>query len=213
MAQLKKADLIKILVEEYGYEKEDIKMLTNGKLQAIIKQEEADAKALEEAPSVFVVEQKIKDDEQIVVMNGLSGSLTHRSGRTGRSWRFKEFGQTDKLPYEELLALKNGSPKVFEQGWIIILDKRVQEQFGLTELYKNILTPENIEQVFKKDVEELKEFVSNLPEGMKSTFVSKARELYEAKKLYDMRIIEYVETEFGFSLKDNAPLTDIVYKR
>lgn len=211
MAQLKKADLIKILVEDYGYEKEDIKMLTNGKLQATIKQEEEDAKLLEEESTRFVAkESKIKDDDLIVVMNGLSGALTHRSGSTRRSWRFREFGQIDKFPYSELLALKNGSPKVFEQGWLIILNKDVQEQFGLTELYKNIITPDNIESIFKKDVADLEVFVDNLPHGMKSTFVAKAREMYEAKELYDMRVIEFIEKKFGFSLQDNAPLSDIV---
>jgi hypothetical protein len=208
---MKKADLIKILVEEYGYEKEDIKLLTNGKLQAIIKQEEQDAKQLEEDEyAVVAVEAGFKDDDLIVVMNGLNGALTHRSGRNGRSWKFNSFGQQDKMPYAELKSLQNGSPKVFEQGWIVILNKKVQEEFGLTELYKNILTPDNIDEIFKKDVSELEVFIDNLPLGMKSTFVAKAREMYSNRTLYDIRIVELIENKFGFRLEDNAPISDIV---
>lgn len=212
---MKKPDLINYLIEEFGYEREDLKFdsegkpYTNAKLKALIEQEQEDAKEAENNSSRYVAkESTVKDGDMIAVMNGLSGSLTHRSGLTGRSWRFREFGQMDKMPYAELLALKNGTPKVFDECWIVIMNKEVQEQFGLTEKYKNILTPENIGQIFKKDVEDLKVFVENLPQGMKSTFVAKARDLVESKQLWDTRIIDYIEEKFGFSLKDNAPLSD-----
>ncbi|MFS0905800.1 hypothetical protein AB3N02_22515 [Priestia aryabhattai] len=208
---LKKADLIKILVEEYGYEKEDIKLLTNGKLQAIIKQEEADAKQFEEDSTRIVAETTgIKDDDQIVVMNGLDGNLKHRSDRTGRKWVFREFGQTDKIPYAELQAIRNMNERCFREGWLIVLNKQVQEEFGLVELYKNIITPDNINEIFKKNAEELEAFIDALPEGMKVTFVAKARELYNSKQLDSRAVVELIESKFKFSLEDNAPLSDIV---
>lgn len=212
---MKKPDLINLLVEQFGYEKEDLKFdadgkpWTNAKLKALIEQEENDAKEMDDEATRFVAkETKLKDDDMIVVMNGLGGALTHRSETTGRTWRFKEFGQTSKMPFAELLSLKNTSPAVFEECWIVVMDKEVQKQFELTDKYKNILTPENINHIFNKDIEDLKEFVENLPQGMKSTFVTKARELYHSKKLYDMRVIRYIEEKFGFSLEDNAPLSD-----
>jgi hypothetical protein len=208
---LKKADLIKILVEEYGYEKEDIKLLTNGKLQAIIKQEEADAKQFEEDSTRIVAETNgLKDDDQIMVMNGLDGNLKHRSDRTGRKWVFKEFGQTDKIPYSELQAIRNMNERCFTEGWLIVLNKQVQEEFGLVELYKNIITPQNIDEIFKKNAEELEAFIDALPEGMKVTFVAKARELYNTRQLDSRAVIELIESKFKFSLEDNAPLSDIV---
>lgn len=208
---VKKADLIKILVEEYGYEKEDIKMLTNGKLQAMIKQEEKDAEALEnEATLVVAQDNGIKDDDQIVVMNGLDGALMHRSTRTGRSWKFMAFGQTDKIPYSELQAIRNMNERCFTEGWLIVLNKQVQEEFGLTEMYKNIITPQNIDEIFNKEVDELEAFIDALPEGHKVTFVAKARELYNAKKLDSRRVVELIENKFKFSLEDNAPLSDVV---
>lgn len=207
---LKKADLIKILVDEYGYEKDDIKLFTNGKLQAIINQEEADAKALEEVDAYVEKESNIKDDDLIVVMNTQNGAWTHRSGLSNKSWKFKSFGQTAKFPYAEILALRNVNPQAFEKGYFIVLNKEIVEQFGLTEMYKNIITPDNIEEIFKKDVEDLEVFVENLPDGMKTTFVAKARELREKDILFDTRKIKFIENRFGISLEDNAPLNDIV---
>lgn len=206
---LKKADLIKILVEEYGYEKEDIKLFTNGKLQAIIKQEEEDAKAIEREELIVSTEPKYKDEDQVKIMSGINGAFTHRS-RNGRVWKFRGFGQEDKMTYSELLAIKNVCPNVLEHGYIVVLNPEVADLLGLTELYKNIILPNNVEEIFQKDVAELEQFVDALPYGMKITFISKARELYEARKLYDIRIVEMIEKKFGFSLQDNAPLSDIV---
>lgn len=208
---LKKADLIKILVEEYGYEKEDIKLLTNAKLQGMIKQEELDAEELAHAETALIAKETgIKDDDKIVVMNGLSGYLTHKSKSTGRIWKFSEFGQTDKLPYSEILAIHNNNPKVFKDCWLIVLNKQIQEDFGLVEIYKNIITPENLGQLFDKPLEELEDLINNLPDGMKAVFIERARELYISKQLYDLRIIRFIENKFGFSLEDNAPISDII---
>jgi hypothetical protein len=208
--QIKKADLIKILVEEYGYEKEDIKLLTNAKLQSIMKQEEEDAKELEAQENIVVSKApSIKDEDQIVIMSGSSGAFTHR-GRNGLMWKFKSFGQQDKMNFGELKAIKNICPNVLEQGYIVVLNKEVQGLLGLTEIYNNIIMPNNIDEVFSKSVEELEVFVDALPQGMKITFISKARELYASRRLYDVRIIDMIEKKFGFSLADNAPLSDIV---
>lgn len=210
MAQLKKSDLIKILVEEYGYEKEDIKLFTNAKLQATIKQEEADAESFAvESTFEKASSQQFKDEDVIIIMSGASGAYTHKS-RNGRVWKFREFGQKDKMPYGELLAIKNVAPKVLENGYIIVLNKDVAENLGLTQIYKNIIMPEQFDEVFKKSVEELETFVDALPEGMRIAFVSKARELYASRQLYDIRVVEMIQNKFGFSLEDNAPLGDIV---
>lgn len=210
--KMNKKELIQVLVEEYGYDQEDIKLLTNAKLESMIKQEEEDKELLEAQETYKVVqkESKFKDDDLIVVMNGFSGSLTHRSGSTNRVWTFAEFGQTQKIPYSELLTIRYNSPNVFESGWLVILNKQIQEDFGLDGIYKNILTPDNIETVFEKGIDELNVFIDNLPEEMKVTFVGKAKELYHARKIDSRSKIEFIESKFGISLEDNAPLSDIV---
>lgn len=214
--KLSKKELVELLINEYGYEKEDLKdaegkPFTNAKLELMLRQEEEDAKRLAIEKTLDVVKDlKIKDDDLIPVMSGLDGTLIHRSTATGRIWRLNGFGQTVKLPYSEILSIRNNSPSVFDEGWLIILNTQIQEDFGLTKLYENIITPNNLEDVFYKDPDELGEFIDGLPEGMKTTFFAKARELYEEGKLDSRRVIECVENKFGISLKDNAPLSDIV---
>lgn len=221
-----KKDLETILVEEYGYDKEDLKEngrpITNAKLIAMIEQEDKDAKELTEPKeelseldkevTTVTNTHRFKDDDLVVVMNGLNGALVHRSESTGRVWRFTEFGQTEKIPYGELLSIRNQSSKVFNEGWMIILNRQIQEEFGLTELYKNIITPQTIDSVFDKDVDELEEFIDAMPNGAKSAFIGRARQLYESRELDSMMKIELIQNKFGFSLEDNAPLSDIAVK-
>lgn len=210
MAQLKKPELIKILVEEYGYEKEDIKLFTNAKLNALIKQEEKESQEYDKQEVIEkITVTNFNDNDEITVMYGGNGMFKHTS-REGRVWRFAKFGQLDKMPFKEILLIKNVAPKVFTDGYIIVMNKEVQEIAGLVEIYENIITPENIERAFTMQVDELKVFVDNLPEGMKISFIGKAREMYEAEELYDLRIIKMIEEKFGFSLKDNAPLSNFL---
>jgi hypothetical protein len=208
---LNKQDLIKNLVENYGYDKEDIKLLTNGKLQGLIKQEEFDAKELEtESTRVVAKKSKIKDEDRIVVMNGLTGALVYHSERTNRRWEFTTFGQQDTIEYGELVAMKNRYPRYFTEGWLIVLDKQVQEEFNLTEMYKNIITPENADTVFKMDVDELDKFVDGLPDGMKTSFVNMAMEKVGDGTLDSSKVRKYIQEKFNFNFDDNAPQGDLV---
>lgn len=213
---VKKADLIKILVEEHGYEKEDLKFdvdgkpYTSAKLQAIIDAEIADAEEAElNKYRVVAKNQTIKDDEKIVVMSGSMGTVIYRSDISKRMWKFTKFGQMDKMPFSELVAIQNSYSGYFADGWIVVLDKRVQDEFGLTNMYKNILTPQNIDSVFKKSPEDLAILIDNLPEGMKVTFCNKAMELFQADKIDNLKVIKLIEEKFGFSLDDNSPIADI----
>lgn len=213
---LKKSDLIKILVEEYGYEKEDLKFdaegkpYTNGKLQQIIKAEEEDAKQVEvDATRKVAVKSKIKDEDRIVIMAGID-AVGYYSERSNRSWKFEKFGQEDTIEYRELVAMRNKYPSYFTDGLIIVLDKVVQEEFKLTELYKNILTPDNIEDVFNMDIEELDKFVDALPDSQKVTLVQKAIEKFEKKQLTNYAMIVYFQEKFNFGFEDNSPLNDVV---
>lgn len=217
---VKKSELIKILVEDYGYEKEDLKFdaegkpYTNAKLQALIDAEIADAEEAEvDKYRVVAKEQKISDTDKIQVMSGTIGTVVYRSEISRRVWKFTQFGQMEKMPYEELVAIQNRYNGYFTQGWIIVLDKRVQEEFGLTGLYNNILTPQNIEEVFKKPVDEVESIINGLSDGMKITFCRKAQELYAQNKIESHRVIQLIEQKFGFSLEDNSPIADIAETR
>lgn len=196
---MKKADLVKILVEKYGYEESEVKNWTTAKLQKQITQEEKEAVELEKEKEQEKP-REIKRDEKIMIMNGTSGGLSLYT-KHGK-YEFTEFGQTDHLEFGELEVLRNHNPKIFTDGVVVILDHDVVEKFRLGEIYKNILTPENVEEVFKKDVEEIKEFVKKLPAGMLQTFTGIAIRKYQEGSLNDLRLVKFIEEKFDIHFDD-----------
>lgn len=220
MAQLKKSDLINILVDEYGYEKEDIKLLTNAKLQALIDTEEKELADLEKSKEQankpvtrMVKKSSIADNEEIIVMNGLTGGLRYHSERTNSTWEFENFGQTDVIPFAELKVIKNRYPRYYKEAWLIVLDPEAQKELGLVDMYTHIITPENEDEVFAMNAEEMEKFIDVLPEGQKLSFVNMAQERVETGRLDSNKIIKMIEDKFNFSFDDNAPKNDIVETR
>lgn len=214
---LKKSELIDILLNDYGYEKEDLKdsdgkPYTNGVLKSIITQEVADEdesnSGLVDLEGIIKNSRRvIKDDDLVAVMNGLSGRLVHRSSLTSRVWTFREFGQVENLPYSEI---RDMNPNVFKDGWLVVLSPEIQRELGLEDVYENVLTPTNINEVFSKSVGELEKFIDSLPKDMKATFLYQSKELYRKGKLINKTTIDLIQKKFNISFDDNSPLSDIV---
>lgn len=215
---VKKADLVKILVEEYGYEKEDLKSYTLAKLQGLIDTEKKDAEELAKAKAeaekpitrMMAKTSAISDNEEIIVMNGLTGGLAYNSERNNRRWEFTSFGQQDVMPYSELKIIRNRYPRYFREGCLIVLDPVAQKELGLVQMYENILTPENENKIFEMKPEELSNFIDGLPEGQKSSFVNMAQERYENGQLDSNKIIKMIEDKFSFDFDTNSPKGDVV---
>lgn len=215
---MKKAELIEILVEQYGYDAEDLKFnaegnpYTNAKLQALITAEENDARELAEQPKRVVAKKnKFKDSDMIPVMCGLTGAVVYHSARTNKKWQFDNFGQIDHIEYSELLVMRNSYSSFFNYGWLVILDKDVQDEFGLTEMYKNILTPDNVDEIFAiEDTDKLGKLIDRLPQGMKTSFANIAVDKFQSGQLNNFAVITYLQNKFNFDFTNNTPLNEIV---
>lgn len=217
MAQLKKADIIKILVSEYGYEKEDLKFdsegnpYTNAKLQALIQLEQNDAKEAElDSTRVQVKKSRLKDTDKIFMMNCRTGTVSYHSERTNKTWQYNKFGDQDTMEYAELITMNNNYPTYLQDGWLIVLDKEVQDELKLTDKYRNILTPDNADEIFDLSLEALERFVDALPEGQKASFVNIAQDKYEKDEIRQHQVVKFIENKFNFRFEDNAPLSDTV---
>ena len=218
--QLNKTELTEILVNDYGYEKADLKddkgkPFTNATLKSLIKREEEEAEQFEheETATPLVDTFEVKDEDMIAVMSGVVGELIHRSQKTGRMWKFLKFGQTDKMPFIEIMSIYNNNPKTFEEGRLVILNKQVANNFNLSDTYENIVTPQNLDGlIFADSPDEITKTIAGLPKSMKNTFFARARELHNQGKLDSIKIVRAIEESYGISLEDNAPLSDIALK-
>lgn len=228
---MRKDEMIKLLKDKYGVADEELvdkngNTLTNKKLQEIIavkEQEEEEAKDYEveedseeedgiddffDVSASKSAQKSFDDNDEITVMSGINGEYIHHSTDSGRAFRFKGFGQTVKIPYKELVAIRNLYPTVLEDGWLVILNKDLIKEFDLQDSYKNVLTPKNSRAIFSKSAEEIEDFVNSLPQAMKVTFVDLARKAYRKGTLDKVSTVNTIQELFNISLEDNAPIHD-----
>lgn len=230
--------MVDLLVNEYGYDVSDLKddkgnIFRNADLEALIDKEEKAIeeiekkdkaeleaeKAVEEEDDIFSLNEdafkpkhSFNDNDLILCMSGVRGDMRFVSNLSNFTVKTTQFGQTVKIPYKDLVYVHNIAPKAFHDGKIIVLNEHLQEEFGLEDVYKRVITPKNIRKVLGLDADELSGFISDMPSGMKPALYDEARKLYRAGKLDSRRTVEVIENEFGVSLEDNAPLNDAVGK-
>lgn len=233
-----KKEMEDLLIDKYGYSKEDLKNdrgnpLTNPVLEKMIKEEESKAKkvgpigvkgesgpvgpiveeeVVEEEESIFGLDETVfaprhnlKDNDLVLCMSGVSGTLNFVSPLSGFRVTTSGFGQTMKIPYKDLVYVHNIATKAFDEGQIIVLNKAVQEEFGLTDIYKSVITPKNIKAVLNFEANKLTEFIEGMPKGMKATLYDEARKMYRSGEIDSVHTIRVLEDEFGVSFEDNAP--------
>lgn len=227
-----KAEIVDLLVGKYGYDVRDLKddkgnIFNKPVLEEILEKEEA-----KEVEEVQEVEEKVEeendifalnedafkpshvfdDNDLILCMSGVKGNMTFKSQLSGFTVKTTNFGQTVKIPYKDLVYVHNISPRAFHEGNIIVLNEHLQEEFNLGDVYKNVITPNNIQKVLKLDSKDLSKFISDMPSGMKPALYDEARKMYRNGKLDSIRTVEAIEKEFGVSLEDNAPISEEVGK-
>lgn len=231
--------MVDLLVNEYGYDVSDLKddkgnIFRNADLEALIDKEEKAIEEIEKKDKVELEAEKVVEEEDdifslnenafkpkhtfndndlILCMSGVRGDMRFVSNLSNFTVKTTQFGQTVKIPYKDLVYVHNIAPQAFHDGKIIVLNEHLQEEFGLEDVYKRVITPKNIRKVLGLDADELSEFILDMPSGMKPALYDEARKLYRAGKLDSRRTVEVIENEFGVSLEDNAPLKDSVGKQ
>ena len=216
------------LVTIYGYAKNDFltnegKKMNFKQLEALLRKEKKRAKDFEaELESDLdeldefnedVIESKLtkfKDDDLITVMAGINGQLVHHSPVGNGQFKFNGFGQKQTMPYKELKAINNLVRTTFENGWIIILNKDLIQEFGLEEEYKVFLTPNKVNEILSMKQDDLRETIKELPKSMRTTLIDSAKARYNAGTLDSGSVIKVFEELYDVSFDDNLPLNDIV---
>lgn len=164
------------------------------------KEVEAELKASEVKVSTTSkpVSNKVEIDrfEMIPVMNATNGSLVYFSRKTGAEWNWSEYGDIEYMEYQELLSMRTAHRRFFDEPFIIVMDDIAVEALGLTKMYENIRSPEQIDVIFKMNQTEFEEVVEKSPKGIKHLIVSRAKKLYGSGELDSVKKINFMNTRF-----------------
>lgn len=144
---------------------------------------------------------KIPLDTVVPVICNVVGGAVYESQRfKGYPIHWDSYGSVEYIELSELVSMRNTSRRFFEDNWIVLGDtedytaEQLYDFLKVSNLYKNIYTPENINDIFKLEPNDIIKKVSNLSKGMKSTIATKAKEMIDAKELDSNKKIEALET-------------------
>lgn len=139
-------------------------------------------------------------NELISVRNNTHGVLVYVSKKNmGMEWVWNEFGDEDYLELSEVLAMRNTYPRYFKDCWVM-LDKDVLEYLGVDKYYKDIIDMENFDDIFKLTPTKLKNKLKKLPQSMRESVATRARQMIKSGKLDSIKIIKAIEQELNIDL-------------
>jgi hypothetical protein len=137
-----------------------------------------------------------------VICNTIGGAFYSSKKIMGYTVEWDDIGSVEYMELGELSSMKNTDKRFFEDNWIVFDDT---EEYTATELYdflkvskyyKNILTPENIDEVFTYSKDKLVKTISTLSRGMKETIAVRAKQKMDENTL-DKNIIDVLESSLG----------------
>lgn len=103
------------------------------------------------------------------------------------------------IEYKELINMRNSQRAFFEEPWVIC-EWDVLQDLKVTQYYKNLIDLENLEDVFKKPIDELEKTLKIVPKGIKHLIVDKAYELRKSRELDSISVIEIIENTLNVDL-------------
>lgn len=137
-----------------------------------------------------------------VICNTVGGAFYSSKKIMGYTVEWEEIGSVEYMELGELSSMKNTDKRFFEDNWIVLDDT---DEYTATELYdflkvskyyKNILTPENIDEVFTYSKDKLVKTITTLSRGLKETVAVRAKQKLDENTL-DKNIIDILESSLG----------------
>ena len=95
-------------------------------------------------------------------------NLSTEKGGKGHHYTFERFGETKKISYGDIVAIGEEHRNFKEAGFYYILDDKIVEEEGLSDIYINILNKEKIEQVLSNNADAISMFQKTNPKQQKN---------------------------------------------
>ena len=137
-----------------------------------------------------------------VICNTVGGAFYSSKKIMGYTVEWEDIGSVEYMELGELSSMKNTDKRFFEDNWIVFDDT---EEYTTSELYdflkvskyyKNVLTPDNIDEIFTYPKDEIVKTISTLSRGMKETVAVRAKQKLDENTL-DKNIIDILESSLG----------------
>lgn len=144
------------------------------------------------------VREKVNMSKEVEVKSVCVGTLTVRT--KVQDYNFSGYGDIQEITIGELKALRSSSPAYFTTPMFVIEDEEASRICNITDMYEKVIQLDDIESFVKQPVDIIISNLKEVPVFIRQTVASKAMELYEAKKLTDLVVIEAIEDLSGYRI-------------
>lgn len=143
-------------------------------------------------------------DTQIPVKSLVFGGLTYKSRTTNAVFRWNQIGAVEYMTVAELNEMNNYKTDFLRKPLVILMDERAIKKFRLTSVYENVAKINNLNAVFKSDLNTIAKTIDNaLAVNMRDILISKVRQMYKTKKLTDINVLKLLAEKLKFDIMDD----------
>lgn len=150
----------------------------------------------------YKVKKNLDPNMIITVKNGFQGRLIYKSRRTQERFEWSGFGDEQDMDLQELKNAKNSSKTFFENNWFLIDDPEVLEYLGVSQYYKYALNFDSFDDLFTKELKEIKSIISKLSTGQKKSVAYRAKQLIADGVIDSIKVITALEDSLSIELID-----------
>jgi len=137
-----------------------------------------------------------------VICNTVGGAVYVSKKIMGYMVEWDDIGSVEYMELGELASMRNTDRRFFEDNWIIFENTeeystvQLYDFLKVTKHYKNIVTPDTIDDLLKYDKNKLAKTIATFSKGMKQTVAAVAKSRLNQGTL-DKNIIDTLESALG----------------
>ncbi len=147
----------------------------------------------------------IQDNKYIKVVSLENNTLilsTEGYGR-GKIYEFQQFGQSKNITYNNLVEILYSQERFAKEGRFYIYDKDVVANHELLDVYKNILTKEQIENMLSYDEKTMETLFKRTTTPQRETIISLVMAKLNAGEVLDLNKVGILSKIYGFDITQN----------
>ena len=118
---------------------------------------------------------KFNPDDMILCQSICVGQTFVKGFKSGTIYTFEALGAEEYIEYRDLVAAVRSKDSILFKPFIVVLDEDfINEQKTLKSFYENMYTPEDFEESFRLNPNQMVEALNNMPIGIRETIKSMA---------------------------------------
>lgn len=154
------------------------------------------------------------EDRDVMVVSLCSGILnlsTEPHGQ-GTVYTFNKFGEEQMIPYYDIRMILKSNKRFISEGKCYINDKDIIEKFRLSTVYKNILSKDEIFELFSMDKNKFKSIFTNMTESQKDIFKDLISKKISNNEDIDMNLVQIINEDLNIDLLSEVKISKDLLK-